>query len=508
MAYRNYSTAVSHIVDASGQGDFTTIGAALTAASSGQTIFIRPGTYTENPTLKAGVNLTAYDCDFLNPNVIISGKCTFTGSGTVAISGIQLQTNSDFALAVTGSSASVVNLTNCNVNCTNNTGISFTTSSGSANINFNSCWMNLTTTGIAYWSCSTPATLGVINCYLSNSGASTTASTTSSGPVDIYFTHCDGVISCSSTGVVALFHVDFFNSGLNTTALSISGTGISVSFDSIFYSGTASAISIGSGATLSMSNSTVSSSNTNAISGSGTLQSGVIDFMGSSSTIQSTLTFTPVAPFIVKNQVFTSSGTYTPSSGMFYCSIQCLGGGGAGGGPSSTGSGQLNSSGGGGAGEYARGNFSASSIGSSQTVTIGSAGTGSAGATGGNGGNTSVGSLITANGGSGGLSGTASSTNSFGSGGAGGTGGTGGDYRTPGMVGQNGFSILATYVQGGTGANSQLGSGALAVPSGTPNVGLGYGAGGGGTGIGGSASGIAGGNGTKGVVIVTEYILS
>lgn len=52
MAYRNYSTAVGKIVDAAGFGDFTTIGAAITAASSGQTIFIRPGTYTENPTLK------------------------------------------------------------------------------------------------------------------------------------------------------------------------------------------------------------------------------------------------------------------------------------------------------------------------------------------------------------------------------------------------------------------------------------------------------------------------
>ena len=50
MGYRNYSTACSKIVSPDGNGDFQTIGAALTAAVSGQTIFIRPGTYTENLT--------------------------------------------------------------------------------------------------------------------------------------------------------------------------------------------------------------------------------------------------------------------------------------------------------------------------------------------------------------------------------------------------------------------------------------------------------------------------
>jgi len=55
----NYGTA-KLIVDATaGSGNYTTIAAALAAASSGQTIFIRPGTYTENLTLVAGVNLTS-----------------------------------------------------------------------------------------------------------------------------------------------------------------------------------------------------------------------------------------------------------------------------------------------------------------------------------------------------------------------------------------------------------------------------------------------------------------
>ena len=110
LSTNNYGPA-KFIVDASAaNGTHTTIAAALTSASSGDTIFIRPGTYTENLTLKAGVNLCAFDCDDLTPNVTISGKATFTAAGTVTISGIRLQTNSDFLLAVTGSAASIVHL--------------------------------------------------------------------------------------------------------------------------------------------------------------------------------------------------------------------------------------------------------------------------------------------------------------------------------------------------------------------------------------------------------------
>src|SRR5258708_20620706 len=105
-------------------GTHTTIASALTSASSGDTIFIRPGTYTENLTLKAGVNLSAFGSDSSQNGtgkVIISGTCTMTTAGSVTISGIQLQTNSAALLAVTGTLASVVNLQNCYLNCTNTT---------------------------------------------------------------------------------------------------------------------------------------------------------------------------------------------------------------------------------------------------------------------------------------------------------------------------------------------------------------------------------------------------
>lgn len=80
--------------------------------------------------------------------------------------------------------------------------------------------------------------------------------------------------------------------------------------------------------------------------------------------------------FILNRQVFTSSGTYTPTTGMTYCLVEIIGGGGGGGGCQATNSTQFCVSGGGGGGEYASGIFTISAIGSSQTVTIGAGGAG------------------------------------------------------------------------------------------------------------------------------------
>lgn len=110
-------------------------------------------------------------------------------------------------------------------------------------------------------------------------------------------------------------------------------------------------------------------------------------------------------------QTFTSSGTYTPTSGMSRCIVEVVGGGGGSGGiasPGTTAIRQFISGSGGGAG-YARKLFTSATIGASQTVTIGAGGT--AGAAGNNaggaGGTTEFGAspsiLLQATGGAGGV---------------------------------------------------------------------------------------------------------
>lgn len=214
----------------------------------------------------------------------------------------------------------------------------------------------------------------------------------------------------------------------------------------------------------------------------------------------------------VVRQVFTVNGTYTPTAGMKQCDIQMLGGGGAGGGAPATGVGELSTGSGGGGGEYALGIFTAVTIGASQAITIGSGGTGVSGTTGNAGTATSVGALLTANGGQPGLAVPASASVDFRVGGLGGTGGTGGDVHAPGQNGQQGTIYNASAGGGlsGSGGNSQFGAGGArvvtTVGSHQGQNGLGYGAGGQGSGLAGSQSAIAGGNGSAGIVIITEYI--
>lgn len=221
-------------------------------------------------------------------------------------------------------------------------------------------------------------------------------------------------------------------------------------------------------------------------------------------------TWTPAnAPAgLVAIQTFTTSGTYTPTSGMIQCVIEMVGGGGGGGGSLAIGAG------GGGGGEYAKGLFSAATIGASQTVTIGAGGSGASGPTsnGTNGGTTSVGSLITAIGGSFGASNN--NANYFSLGGIGGSGGSGGNFRTsggPGAVGtftsNGGANDVSVGGQGGAsflgfgGISPGLTSSAGSVPG---NAALGYG--GGGSGGASRTTNTTGGNGFAGYVIITEYL--
>jgi hypothetical protein len=271
MAYRNYSTAVGHIVDTLGNGDFTTIGAALAVATSGQTIFIRPGTYTENPTLVAGVNLTAFGSDSSENGVgrvIISGTCSFSSAGTVTISGIELQTNAAAFLSVTGSVASIVNLQDCFL-VMNSTGITFSSSSGSSAINIYDCEGNLATTGIAVFSHSSAGALTFYSCMIGNSGNSGTANTCSSGMLYLDYTVIANPITSSSTAIVG-FNTSTVQCGpLNQIAYTHGGSNPSNAVFSSFASGTASAISISTNFVLYAC--AINSTNTDAITGAGSV---------------------------------------------------------------------------------------------------------------------------------------------------------------------------------------------------------------------------------------------
>lgn len=264
------------------QGTHTTIAGAITSASSGDTIFIRPGTYTENLTLKAGVNLVSFDADCITPNVTISGTATCTYSGTVSCSGIQFKTNSAACITSSGSNVAVLNLTNCFVNASNNNGITST----NANFVFNAyfCLLSAAST-FAIWSLTAAEGFGLDFCVISS--GDTTACTTAATPVNIFSCSVASSLSTSSTGVINAFN-SVFNSGSAQTFITTAGTGISQLFNCEFQSLTSSAVSVGTGTTVTMGSCTISSTNTNAITGAGTLIYSGLAFVNTSQTVNVT----------------------------------------------------------------------------------------------------------------------------------------------------------------------------------------------------------------------------
>ncbi len=273
------------------RGTHQTITAAMAAASSGETIFVRPGTYTENFTWTAGVDICAFECDAQTPNVTIVGKITATSAGIRTMSGIRLQTNSDNFLVISGSAATIVNLYNCYLNCSNATGITLS-SSGGAILSMFYCQGDLGTTGIKLFDLSNAGSgFNLYYTKILNSGGSSTASTASAGTFMVQYSELYFPITTSGTTAgFTILYSTIQTSGQNATSLthgSTSGTNSTIR-NSFVSSGSASAISVGASATLDCQNNIITSSNTNAITGSGTLNFGMAEFAGSSSVINTT----------------------------------------------------------------------------------------------------------------------------------------------------------------------------------------------------------------------------
>lgn len=269
-SHRMYSTALGRIVDKNGDGDFTTIQAAITAASSGQSVMVRQGTYTENLTMKAGVNVYA-DPSAPNGTVIISGKVSCSYAGTATIANIQLQTNSDFAVSNSGSSATLLYLFNCNVVGSNNVPIEYSNSNSSSAIHIYESLTNLTTTGIGLYTGSGTGTLEFNACILNNDGNSLTLPTFTAGILKLQDTVSKCPIQVNGGQLNSMLNTQIDTAAINVAALTLGTSGTHSVYHSGFASGTAAAISVGSGATLNGYVVGYSSSNATPIGGAGTI---------------------------------------------------------------------------------------------------------------------------------------------------------------------------------------------------------------------------------------------
>lgn len=282
----NHGTARWIVDPIPGQGTHTTITAAIISSSSGDTIFIRASAnpYVENPTLKAGVNLTAFGSDGIaacqgNPpvvNVIIKGTTTAAFSGSATLSGIQLMTNGATALSMTGSNPCSLTMVNSSIYARDATG--FILNNSLSNLNFYCCSFRSDATNNLYTAMATGG-IDFENCVF-NLSATGAANTIALGRA--VFNACDMPgLALATSNVGGVFVQSCYWQYGDVTLLTTAGSGTSEIFNSYLQSNLASAISIGAGTTVNVVNCSILSTNTNAITGAGILNYGGITFLNS-----------------------------------------------------------------------------------------------------------------------------------------------------------------------------------------------------------------------------------
>lgn len=283
----NPMSASRWIVDPLGfNGSHTTIASAIASATSGDTIFIMPGTYTENLTLKAGVNLASYGSEYLTGQVIINGTCTCNYAGQVGCNGITFQTNGANPAITSASGTPTLKLAQCNISALTNTAI--TANNSSFVLAAFECGMTASASN-AIWVI-TSGSLGINRS--SFGSANTTPNSIAAGVVNLFNCSIACALSTSSTGSCNLFSCTANTA--NVACLTTAGTGSGTIYNSLLQSGTAPATSIGAGTSVTISGVTVNSSNANVFTGAGTLIYGPISFVQGSGLNSNVTTQTPL----------------------------------------------------------------------------------------------------------------------------------------------------------------------------------------------------------------------
>ena len=211
---------------------------------------------------------------------------------------------------------------------------------------------------------------------------------------------------------------------------------------------------------------------------------------------------------LIGTQVFTGSGTYTPTPGMTFVIFEVQGGGASGGGATVPSAGSISVGSPGTAGAYARGKFTAAQVGASQAVTVGAGASGQTGGGGLNGGTSSVGTLISAVGGIGGTMLNNQAAPAVNGNGNFATTVTGANlFSSSGACASLSLGLSGSVGAGAPGGASPFGGGGYGVATNaTGSTAINQGAGGGGVAATSSATGsLAGGAGRTGIVIAWEY---
>ncbi len=254
-----------------GKGSHTTISAAMAAASSPANIYIRPGTYTENVTGKAGVNLIAFTGDSSNATgaaalVTLNGTYSVTFAGSASISGINFTTNTTVSISISGSNSAIITLQDCSFIASNNVSISH--AGTNSRLILRDCYSDLTaSTGVGFIAQSGLVT-EVYGHKSNNSGLSASGGIThTAGTFNAWNSTFIMIYSASGVGTILGTNYCYFETALtNSNTITQQGTSAisSMNFTTI-NSGTGSSIVLGTGSSLNLCKCSIVSSNANPI---------------------------------------------------------------------------------------------------------------------------------------------------------------------------------------------------------------------------------------------------
>lgn len=285
----NNFSPTKFIIDNNGIQDgatHATIQSAIDDSSAGDELYIRygTGTYTEDPVLIDGITLGSIgDRAATLPEIV--GKVSIS-SGTANLRGIKVTGDADYAISCTDTGA--INCYGCDLNASDNDMIGNT---GSGLQRFERCSLNLTG-DFKLFDSSGSGGIFFRRCTGSNTASTTAATHSGSGTLRVEY--CDFPFSFSVSATSgSIFSNSTFNGGTrNITILTTAGTANNTINNCFLESGTSSCISAGSGTTIQIANTNLVSSNTNVVTGAGTVEYGNISFFGSSS-LMNTTTLTP-----------------------------------------------------------------------------------------------------------------------------------------------------------------------------------------------------------------------
>jgi len=346
------------IVSAGGGTDganYTTIAtayAAAVAAGGNQTVFVQPGTYNIGTlVLTPNINICAFDCDAFTPNVTIDGSMTADINGTVCFSGISFTNASGTVLSVSGTGNCDFKFTQCFIMVAG-AFYAFESTNPACTIDLFTCRGDILGTA-SYFNSVSGGIVDMYNCYFFNSQQSTAQNMMDNTAINI----SNSVLNAPLTGSGTAGDISILNSNmilLDTTLITTVGANSDfIISNSLLDSNNATTIIIGATSSVTITDTTIGSSATDAISGAGTLRCTPISFTKSSSNINvgsvielpflpltvskdqfSSYLSTPTGnvtgdgtifgPVIFDTVINNSMGSYDPTTGVFTASKSAL----------------------------------------------------------------------------------------------------------------------------------------------------------------------------------------